>query len=102
MSFIQLLRKVFTCLFICAAYQPDGKAPLAPSALAIRGSQVMLPNFTSTDYPVPHAMTVEEIQEVIGDFAQAARNAIAAGYDTKFSVFLIPSLIRCDFLTLFA
>lgn len=31
--------------------------------------------------PTPEAMTEEEIQEAINDYAQAARNAIAAGFD---------------------
>ncbi len=31
--------------------------------------------------PVPHAMTVEEIREMIQDFAKATENAISAGFD---------------------
>src|SRR5690606_13103729 len=32
-------------------------------------------------YPVPRALTAEEIQTVIQEFAQAASNAVAAGFD---------------------
>eukprot|EP00884_Botryococcus_braunii_P001873 jgi/Botrbrau1/11687/Bobra.0195s0018.1 len=63
------------------AYQPGGAAPLAPSALAIQGAHVMLPDFTLADYPVPQAVTKEQIQILIQEFAQAAKNAIDAGFD---------------------
>jgi N-ethylmaleimide reductase len=58
----------------------NGKLPLAPSPVAIRGMQ----HFTSQgrkDYEVPQEMTVEEIQQTIRDFGQAAKNALAAGFD---------------------
>ena len=32
-------------------------------------------------FEVPHAMTMEEIQQTQEDFVQAARNCIAAGFD---------------------
>ncbi|KAJ5888287.1 Aldolase-type TIM barrel [Penicillium taxi] len=35
----------------------------------------------SSDSPVPRALTETEIEEWIADYAQAARNAIAAGFD---------------------
>lgn len=35
----------------------------------------------SDQHPTPRAMTTEEIWECIGDFAQAAENAISAGFD---------------------
>lgn len=58
----------------------NGKLPLGPSALAIRGMQ----HFTSQgrkDYEIPQEMTIPEIKQTIKDFGQAARNAIAAGFD---------------------
>lgn len=58
----------------------NGMLPVAPSALAIEGQQ----HFTGTgmaDYETPTALTVEEIQQVIADYKQAAINAIAAGFD---------------------
>jgi len=58
----------------------NGVLPVAPSALAIEGQQ----HFTGTgmaDYETPTALTVEEIQQVIADYKQAAINAIAAGFD---------------------
>ncbi|MCF2443432.1 alkene reductase [Dyadobacter sp. CY345] len=58
----------------------DGKLPLAPSALPIRGMQ----HFTSQglkDYETPQEITIDEIRQTIKDYGQAARNAIAAGFD---------------------
>lgn len=59
-------------------YQPGGKAPLAPSAIAIKG-KVMLPNYKLTDYPVPREMTKEDIKALTEEFVQAAKNALRAG-----------------------
>ena len=35
----------------------------------------------SSDSPVPRAMTEDEIESIVGDYAQAAKNAIEAGFD---------------------
>ena len=58
----------------------NGKLPLAPSPLPIRGMQ----HFTSQgkkDYEMPQEMTIPEIERTIKDFGQAAKNAMAAGFD---------------------
>ncbi len=58
----------------------NGKLPLAPSPLPIRGMR----HYTSQgmkDYEVPHEMTIPEIKHTIKDFGQAAKNAISAGFD---------------------
>ncbi|WP_443936444.1 alkene reductase [Pedobacter sp. MW01-1-1] len=58
----------------------NGKLPFAPSALAIRGMR----HFTSQgmkDYEIPQEMTISEIKQVIQDYGQAAKNALAAGFD---------------------
>ncbi|OOQ59739.1 alkene reductase [Mucilaginibacter pedocola] len=58
----------------------NGKLPLAPSALPIHGMQ----HFTSQgrrDYETPREMTITEIGQTIKDYGQAAKNAIAAGFD---------------------
>lgn len=52
---------------------------VAPSALAAPG-QTHTPQ-GKADLPVAHALTLAEIPEVVEQFAQAARNAIAAGLD---------------------
>ena len=58
----------------------NGKLPLAPSPLSIRGMQ----HFTSEgmkDYEIPQEITLAEIQQTVADYAQAAKNAIEAGFD---------------------
>lgn len=57
-----------------------GALPVAPSAIAISGIQ----HFTSQgpkDFEIPHALTVDEIKQIIKDYGQAAKNAIEAGFD---------------------
>ncbi|MFJ3922982.1 NADH:flavin oxidoreductase/NADH oxidase [Streptomyces sp. NPDC090022] len=51
---------------------PEGHGwlPSAPSPLAF-----------DEGYPVPHELTAEEIRAVVGQFADAARRALAAGYE---------------------
>ena len=59
--------------------QPDGAAPVAPSALRPAGQAV---TFTGMqDYVTPRALETAEIPGVIAAFAQAAKNAMAAGFD---------------------
>lgn len=58
---------------------PGGKLPLAPSAIKPSG-QV----FTYTgmqDYVIPHALALPEIPGIIGQYRDAAKNALAAGFD---------------------
>ncbi|MFC6102792.1 alkene reductase [Olivibacter domesticus] len=58
----------------------SGKLPFGPSPLPIRGMQ----HFTSQgrkDYEIPQEMTIPEIKQTIKDYGQAAKNAIAAGFD---------------------
>lgn len=58
----------------------NGELPVAPSAIGISGSQ----HFTSQglkDFETPRALTVAEIKQTIQDYAQAAKNAIEAGFD---------------------
>lgn len=57
----------------------DGLDPEAPSAVAIEGT-VRAPS-GKLPYPVPHALTADELGRVRDEFVQAARNAVAAGLD---------------------
>jgi 2,4-dienoyl-CoA reductase-like NADH-dependent reductase (Old Yellow Enzyme family) len=57
----------------------DGKLPVAPSAIAIRGQvSVLRPK---TDYEVPRALETEEIPGIVQDFVKGAQNAKEAGFD---------------------
>jgi N-ethylmaleimide reductase len=50
-----------------------------PSPIAIRGKNF----FTAEklDYPVPHEMTADEIEQVVKEFRVGAENAKRAGFD---------------------
>ena len=62
----------------------DGAAPVAPSALA-PDAQVWVVGEDGVgrmvDCPVPRALSIDEIAEVVGDFRRAAANAMRAGFD---------------------
>ncbi|WP_341502165.1 alkene reductase [Gallaecimonas sp. GXIMD4217] len=55
-----------------------GTEPVAPSALAHEGT---VPRMRELTYQVPRPLTVEEIRELVDDYAKAAGNAIEAGFD---------------------
>ena len=63
--------------------QPGGQAPVAPSAIAARTKTVLLeqglPRFVETS--VPRALARDEIAGIVQDYANAARHALAAGFD---------------------
>lgn len=59
---------------------PAGASVLAPSAVKAAG-QMWTDKEGMQELPVPRAMTPEEIQAAIAEFAQAARNAVTAGFD---------------------
>ena len=64
------------------AAHPDlngGAATVSASAIAIKG-EVQTQN-GMVPHVIPHALSIEEIQVVVQQFAQAAKNAIAAGFD---------------------
>lgn len=57
----------------------NGLLPVAPSAIACPG-EIRTPT-GHAPYPVPHALSADEIHGLIADYAQAARNAQEAGFD---------------------
>ena len=59
---------------------PAGARVLAPSAIASAG-QMWTDAEGMKPLPVPQAMTEADIKTTIEEFAQAARNAVAAGFD---------------------
>lgn len=65
---------------IAHSVERNGVLPVAPSAIKIEGMQ----HFTHEgmkDYEIPRALTTDEIKQTIKDYAQAAKNAIAVGFD---------------------
>ncbi|RZA15154.1 MAG: alkene reductase [Lysobacteraceae bacterium] len=63
--------------------QPDGKAPVAPSAIAANSKTYLIKDgvgsFVATS--TPRALDAGELPGIVRDYAHAARNAIAAGFD---------------------
>ncbi len=56
-----------------------GVTPIAPSAIAPKVSAYT--HNGKQEAPVPHALSVDDIKEVVGQFRQAAANAMRAGFD---------------------
>src|SRR3979490_2212412 len=59
--------------------QPNGGAPVAPSAIRAKGKTFV--NNTFTDISEPRALTLEEIPGILEDFKRGTANALAAGFD---------------------
>ncbi|MEN3749930.1 alkene reductase [Sphingomonas sp. HF-S3] len=59
--------------------QPDGGAPVAPSA--IRAETKTFVNNAFVDTSEPRALALEELPGIVADFRKGAANAIAAGFD---------------------
>uniref|UniRef100_A0A383VSS5 NADH:flavin oxidoreductase/NADH oxidase N-terminal domain-containing protein n=1 Tax=Tetradesmus obliquus TaxID=3088 RepID=A0A383VSS5_TETOB len=63
-------------------YQPDGGLPVSPSGLPIpEGFTVVTPKGRPFPHPTPRALEVAELPGIVQDYARAAANAIAAGFD---------------------
>ncbi len=62
------------------AFQPEEKAPVAPSAIAAK-AKTYIPGVGYTDTSVPRALETAEIAGIVNDFRTAARHAIEAGFD---------------------
>ena len=63
-----------------SSHQPGGARPVAPSAIAAAGN-AFTAAFARAPYETPHALTITEIAGVIESYRDAARNALAAGFD---------------------
>ncbi|MDB5278527.1 MAG: alkene reductase [Ferruginibacter sp.] len=57
----------------------NGELPLAPSAINPNEKSYTVNGFTNT--VTPKEMTIEEIQQTVQDFKNAAANAVQAGFD---------------------
>ena len=58
---------------------PEGQAPLAPSPLAAQGQAHTMQG--PQPFSTPRELSVDDIREVVGQFAHGARNALRAGFD---------------------
>lgn len=64
--------------------QPGGEAPVAPPAIRADNVKVFIETGpgtgTLTDPSTPRALSTEEVKELVELYAQAARNALEAGF----------------------
>ena len=60
-------------------FQPDGAAPVAPSAIRPAGQVYTLDGLQ--DFVTPRALATDEIPGIISQYRAAARNALEAGFD---------------------
>ena len=61
------------------SFQPGGALPVAPSAIKPNGQAFTAKGFEPI--PTPRALETAEIAGIVAQYAQAARNALAAGFD---------------------
>jgi N-ethylmaleimide reductase len=61
------------------SFQPGGVLPVAPSAIRPNAKAFTANGFE--EIPTPRALETSEIPGIVAQFAQGARNALAAGFD---------------------
>ncbi|WP_372591918.1 alkene reductase [Guyparkeria sp.] len=61
-------------------FQPGGKLPVAPSAIAIDG-EGYVPSGEKKPFETPRALESEEIPELVKAYARATERALEAGFD---------------------
>ncbi|WGR95433.1 alkene reductase [Bradyrhizobium sp. ISRA443] len=64
-----------------SSYQPGGALPVAPSAVAIPELKTMTAGGKVVEYETPRALETSEIPLMVEAYRQAAKNALAAGFD---------------------
>ena len=60
---------------------PEGARAVAPSPVVLEDTAMWVDGQGELDIPVAHEMTDEEVREAIREYADAARLAMAAGFD---------------------
>jgi N-ethylmaleimide reductase len=63
-----------------SSHQPNGGAPVAPSAITPTG-MVFTANWKQAPYETPRALETSELSGIIADFRKGAENAKEAGFD---------------------
>src|SRR6476620_8433394 len=64
-----------------SSFQPGGGLPVAPSAVPISDLKTGTADGKAVPYETPRALETSEIPGVVDAFRQAAKNALAAGFD---------------------
>jgi N-ethylmaleimide reductase len=82
--------------------QPNGQAPVAPSAIVAKSKTVLIENGVPSFVPTsePRALELTEIPGIVSDYRHAAKNAIDAGFDGievhAANGYLIDQFLRAD------
>ena len=63
---------------VSAGFQEDGKAPVGASPISVRGEKCYTYD-GERDFSIPKEATHANIKELIAEYVQAAKNAIAIG-----------------------
>jgi N-ethylmaleimide reductase len=63
-----------------SSHQPQGKLPVAPSAIKPSG-KVFTADWKQAEFETPHALEISEIKDILADYAKACENAKLAGFD---------------------
>jgi N-ethylmaleimide reductase len=67
------------------SFQPEGKAPVAPSPIKADEVSVFIETGPGTgalaEPSEPRGLEIDEIREIVGYYKQAAKNALEAGFD---------------------
>lgn len=63
-----------------SSHQPEGKPPVAPSAIKPTG-KVFTADWKQADYETPHALEIDEIKSILNDYRHACECAKLAGFD---------------------
>src|SRR6187399_2032736 len=64
-----------------SSFQPGGVLPVAPSAVPIADLKTGTADGKAVPYETPRALETSEISGVVDAYRQAAKNALAAGFD---------------------
>jgi N-ethylmaleimide reductase len=82
--------------------QPNGQAPVAPSAIVAKSKTVLIENGVPSFVPTsaPRALEQAEMPGIVADYRRAAKNAIEAGFDGievhAANGYLIDQFLRAD------
>ncbi len=63
-----------------SSHQPDGGPPLAPSAIRPAG-EVLTADWRQVPFETPRELLLSEISSIVDEYANAAHNAMEAGFD---------------------
>ncbi|GAC1577655.1 MAG: alkene reductase [Candidatus Elarobacter sp.] len=61
--------------------QPNGQAPVAPSAVHAAGHQTFIESGTMAEVSPPRALELSELPGILDDYRRATANALRAGFD---------------------